>query len=87
MTETVVSSCKYEYIPRLINYTEYKDNRTISHTCSKLYFLEDSDYRFEDFYNYDLSARFLTVLLLSIITLLCYCGLLFSGFKLPKGPS
>ena len=49
-------------------------------TCKKLYHMQTID----DFENYDLSARFLTALILSIITLLCHCGLIFSGFMLSK---
>ena len=49
-------------------------------TCKKLYFKQT----FNTYENYDQSARFLTALLLSIITLLCYCGLIFSGFTLSK---
>jgi len=48
--------------------------------CKKLYHMQTIN----DFENYDLSARFLTALILSIITLLCHCGLIFSGFMLSK---
>ena len=59
------------------NYT-YNNKR-----CPKLYYKK----LYTDYKNYDLSARFLTVLLLSIIILLCYCGLIFSGFMLSKDQS
>lgn len=49
--------------------------------CSKIYYTYSFD---DEFTRYNLSARFLTVLLLSIIILLCYCGLIFSGFMLSK---
>ena len=52
-------------------------------TCKKLYYRQIIN----DYENYDKSARFLTALLLSIITLLCYCGLIFSGFTLSKEQS
>ena len=42
---------------------------------------------FSNFNNYDRSARFLTALLLSILILLLYCGLTYSGFKLLKETS
>ena len=51
--------------------------------CTKLYYYKN----YADYTNYDLSARFLTVLLLSILILLCYCGLIFSGFMLSKEQS
>ena len=75
------SSCRdVEYIPYISNsYFDYSDNGQTKR-CSKLYYSNS----FDDYSNYDKSARFLTVLLLSIITLLCYCGLIFSGFMLMK---
>ena len=60
-----------------MNYT-YNNKR-----CPKLYYKK----LYTDYKNYDLSARFLTVLLLSIIILLCYCGLIFSGLMLSKEQS
>ena len=74
-------SCRdVEYIPYISNsYFDYSDNGQTKR-CSKLYYSKS----FDDYSNYDKSARFLTVLLLSIITLLCYCGLIFSGFMLMK---
>ena len=57
----------------------YVDGENIK-PCSKLYYRQTSS----DYSNYDLSARFLTTLILSIIILLCYCGLVFSSFLLSK---
>ena len=57
---------------------KYKTN----YLCSKLYYTGSFDKKY--FANYNLSARFLTVLLLSIIIDLCYCGLIFFGFMLSK---
>ena len=51
--------------------------------CQKLY----SHETFDNYVNYDKSACFLTVLLLSILILLCYCGLIFSGFMINKEKS
>ena len=71
------SSCKSnEYINGRQSYGE-------GLYCTKLYYSQS----FENYTNYDLSARFLTVLLLSILILLCYCGLIFSGFMLSKEQS
>ena len=67
---------KKEYIEGRIPYSD-------SAYCRKLYYKNT----FNNYTNYDLSARFLTVLLLSIIILLCYCGLVFSGFMLSKEQS
>ena len=73
------SKCKsYPYLCVENEYIEYRDN-----TCKYLYYSQE----FDTYTNYDLSARFLTVLLLSIIILLCYCGLIFSGFMLSKEQS
>ena len=52
----------------------------IVQSCNKLY-----NYKFfKNYENYDLSARFLTCFILSIFIILCYCGLVFSGFWLFK---
>ena len=73
------SKCKnYPYLCAENEYIESRDN-----TCKYLYYSQ----KFDTYANYDLSARFLTVLLLSIIILLCYCGLIFSGFMLSKEQS
>ena len=68
----------YSYLCGEKEYIEYSDK-----TCKYIYYSQS----FETYSNYDLSARFLTVLLLSIIILLCYCGLIFSGFMLSKEQS
>ena len=70
-------SCKYSgYI-----YGNYTYNN-IS-LCTKYYYNQ----KIYDFNNYDLSARFLTLFLLNIIILLCYFGLIFSGWMLCKRKS
>ena len=51
--------------------------------CSKLYY-HDSYNEFDDFSNYDKSARILTTLIVSILIILCYFGFIFSGFILNK---
>ena len=56
----------------------------IDHICQKLYFNYDFDSPFITDSNYDVSARFLTVLIFSIFILLCHCGLICSGFMLMK---
>ena len=61
-------------------YYSYTDDDGNTHNCSKLYYNRDS----KDNGNYDISVRILTVLILSIFTLLCYCGLIFSSFMLSK---
>ena len=80
-----ISSCTSEYIQNIPNPIEYYDYYGSKHTCSKLYYHRSSE--FTTYSNYDISARFLTVLLLSIVILLCYCGLIFFGFNLSKPPS
>ena len=75
------SSCrKEEYITR-----QYK--RSDGSLCTKLYYFSEYDTYHNSYINYNKSARFLTVLLLSILILLCYCGLIFSGFMLTKEQS
>ena len=67
-----------------VNNTYFDDNWDNEYPCKKLYypyFLKD----FQTYKNYDVSARFLTVLILSVFILLCHCLLAFSGFKLFKG--
>jgi len=63
----------------------YRDINYNPHMCQKLYYHDPTE--FTNYKNYDISARFLTVLLLSIVILLCYCGLIFFGFMLNKDPS
>ena len=66
----------------LLNIYEYSytDDDGNSHNCSKLYY----NRRSTENNNYDISVRILTLLILSIFTLLCYCGLIFSSFILSK---
>ena len=73
-----------EFLNVSMNYTD-KDG--VSQRCEKLYNLYEFDRNkaFNDYSNYDKSARFLCCLILSIFTLLCYCGMAFSGFMLFKG--
>jgi len=78
--------CRGKYYPTDCSIKEYIEDRVSYGNgayCSKLYYRKS----FDNYTNYDLSARFLTVLLLSIIILLCYCGLIFSGFMLSKEQS
>ena len=70
-------SCKYSgYI-----YGNYTYNN--ASLCTKYYYNQKID----DFYNYEISIRFLVLFLLSILILFCYCGLIFSGFMLFKKKS
>jgi len=78
-TDSEKDNCQYR--PSLCATQEYIPAG--GSTCKKLYYRQIIN----DFENYDKSARFLTALLLSIITLLCYCGLIFSGFTLSKEQS
>ena len=78
-TDSEKDNCQYR--PSLCATQEYIPAG--GNTCKKLYYRQIIN----DFENYDKSARFLTALLLSIITLLCYCGLIFSGFTLSKEQS
>ena len=67
-----------------VNNTYFDDDWENEYPCKKLYypyFLND----FKSYTNYDKSARFLTVLILSVFIVLCHIGLVFSGFKLFKG--
>ena len=81
--EKKACSDKYPSICRKNEYIEGRIPYGDSAYCRKLYYKNT----FNNYTNYDLSARFLTVLLLSIIILLCYCGLVFSGFMLSKEQS
>lgn len=80
-TSSLLSCSKNEYIKGKIEYT---DDSSRTHVCQKLYYHNTQS---NDFRRYDISARFLTVLLLSIIILLLYCGLIFSSFMLNKESS
>jgi len=53
--------------------------------CEKLYYYYKSDGKlFNDYIFYDKSARFLTALIMSLLTVLCHVGLAFSGFMIFK---
>ena len=73
------TSCRdTDYIPYKAGEMDYDDNiRQQRRPCSKLYYHHEP---FVDYTNFDISFRFLTALILSIITLPCHCGLIFSGF-------
>ena len=58
----------------------YTDKKGKEQTCEKLYYYS----KIEDYSNYDKSARMLSCLILSLFTVLCYCGLAFSGFIISK---
>jgi hypothetical protein len=62
----------------------YRDESGTSQVCKKLYI---GAYSRDDLSYYDKSARFLTVLIFSLLTTLCYLGLAFSGFTLKKESS
>lgn len=77
-----VSLCSIQQFHE-IDYS-YEDEMKQRHQCQKFYYENGP---FDDYENYDKSARFLTVLILSIVILLCYCGLVFSAFMLSKESS
>ena len=65
-------------------YIEIKKTYTIKEEekdCEKLYY---KNYFFGNYLNFDLSARFLITLILSLFTVICYFGLAFSGFMILK---
>ena len=68
----------------IIGKKTYYDKEYEQHDCTKLFYQNTA---YDNNQNYDKSARFLTCLLLSIFTLLCYCGFIFSSFKLFKESS
>ena len=70
-----------EIITFSLNYTDKKQNEQ---RCEKLYYFTSNFYNYS---NYDKSARFLSSLILSLFTVLCHCGLAFSGFMLSKESS
>ena len=81
--ELYLLNCK-QYEIWEVNNTYFDDDWDNEYPCKSLYypyFLKD----FQSYTNYDKSARFLTVLILSVFILLCHIGLIFSGFKLFKG--
>jgi hypothetical protein len=67
-----------------INLPNYTDESGALYLCIKLYLDPISK---DDLSYYDQSARFLTVLIFSLLTILCYLGLAFSGFTLKKESS
>ena len=73
--DTVLSCAKDEYITS----TKKHDGKQ----CPYLYY----HYGYTDYNNRDIGSRFLTLLILSIFILLCYCGLIFSGFMIMKETS
>ena len=74
----IIGTCaKQEYITDITSYI-YEDGQ-----CPYLYYHEG----YEDYSNRDIGSRFLTLLILSIFILLCYCGLVFSGFVIMKESS
>ena len=63
----------------------YYDEQHNEHKCEKLYYQNyKNDQPFDDDSNYDISARFLTVLIFSIFIILCHLGLICSGLLLMK---
>ena len=71
------SDCaKTGYIKGPIKYNK----NDIELECNYLYYYKSYD----DYENYELSARFLTCLILSIFSMLCYCSLGYYGFLLFK---
>lgn len=79
---SIIGNCaKAEYITNIASYT-YEDGGT-EKQCPYLYYHKEYD----DYENRDIGSRFLTLLILSIFILLCYCGLVFSGFMIMKESS
>ena len=80
--------CAYnEYLDASIFGNElpsYRDASDAPQVCKKLYL---GAYSRSNLSYYDQSARFLTVLIFSLLTILCYLGLAFSGFTLKKESS
>lgn len=71
------SSCRTDgFIEGPINY--YTDSG--EKQCTNLYYYEGDSSNT----NYDVSARFLAALILSLFTVICYCALIFSGFMILK---
>lgn len=76
VTKTTVSSCSEE---EFITSSKQHDGKQ----CPKLYYRPETN----TYINRDMGSRFLTLLILSIFILLCYCGLVFSGFMLMRESS
>lgn len=64
----------------------YTDKDGVEQKCEKLYYLYETSkaIAFNNYSNYDKSARFLGCLILCLFTLLCYGGMVFSGFMIFK---
>lgn len=64
----------------------YTDKDGVEQKCEKLYYLYETskEIAFNNYSNYDKSARFLGCLILCLFTLLCYGGMVFSGFMIFK---
>ena len=73
-----------QFIDKQKNYTNKKNNEE---KCEKLYYYYYYSGYFQYYYYYDKSARFLTTLIMSLFTVLCHCGLAFSGFMVYKESS
>ena len=80
---SIIGNCaNAEYITNIASYT-YEDGGT-EKQCPYLYYHNN---KYDDYENRDIGSRFLTLLILSIFILLCYCGLIFSGFMIMKESS
>ena len=77
LDENIVSMCiTSEYIDSIHTYIVGGQPMP----CSKLYYYD----LYESFENYDQGSRILCVMIFSILILLCYCGIVFSGFMLSR---
>ena len=84
---TTYSNCvRYASTGELCETSEYINNTYVyldvdgeSKSCRKLYFNI-----INEFTNYDKGSRILCVMIFSILILLCYCGIVFSGFMLSR---
>ena len=81
-TEANIKSCAIKGYLEIEKY--YIINKEMKR-CEKLYYYYKSDGKlFNDYIFYDKSARFLTALIMSLLTILCHVGLAFSGFMIFK---
>ena len=82
ISNEIFSCSSKEYLEIEKNYIINKEEKK----CEKLYFYYYRNEKefFEDYTFYDKSARFLTALIMSLLTILCYGGLAFSGFMIFK---
>lgn len=78
-SNSVVKSCSQAGYINSTGYFYINENNEAK-PCSKLYYKNLID----NFTNFDRSARILAALISSILILLCYCALLFSGLMLSK---